>query len=230
MKTRFVFTFNNMADDTGLNERMLAFWKNRVTVTPSFLQIPGKKHYPFSVFDDKNLTAALKQKKDFILMDNNYDALFAFFVLGTHVNVTFSLTDDAKTGVPAFVDVFLEIVKSGSLVCARAAAEPFDTFLRNNNAVYNRTFLMPGLFWLNFFGPDEEKKQGGWQIEQNPYATRIERFPNGLFIQVGESPESCLTPEGEQRLLDATKAMPPVPPPDTSGHEVEITDPVDDKY
>ncbi len=72
-----------------------------------------------------------------------------------------------------------------------------------------RTFFASGLYWLNFFGPEEEAKQGGKALEINPYATEIKRLTNGLFIQVGETPFECYTDTGREQLINATKAMPP---------------------
>ena len=74
-----------------------------------------------------------------------------------------------------------------------------------------RTFYASGFFWLNFFGPEEEARQGGPALADNPCA-RATRFPNGLLLEVGESGLDAFTPEGERRLLDATRAMPPLPP------------------
>lgn len=70
-----------------------------------------------------------------------------------------------------------------------------------------RTFFADGLYWLNFFGPEEEALQGGSALEENPYA-KVERTPQGLILQVGDDPLKSETPEGEQRLVAATKAMP----------------------
>jgi len=75
-------------------------------------------------------------------------------------------------------------------------------------ALQRRTFYASGLYWLNFFGPKEEAKQGGAALAQNPFA-RVERLPQGLLMQVGEGPLDMLTPEGRQRLIQATAAMPP---------------------
>lgn len=77
-------------------------------------------------------------------------------------------------------------------------------------AGHPRTFYADGLYWLNFFGPDEEARQGGPSLADNPYAL-VRRQRNGLLIQVGESGMEMLTPEGEARLVAATRAMPPVP-------------------
>jgi hypothetical protein len=74
----------------------------------------------------------------------------------------------------------------------------------------NRTFYAAGLFWLNVLGPEEEARQGGPALAQNPFA-KVDRFPFGLVMQVGESPEDAATPEGVERLVKATQAMPPLP-------------------
>ena len=70
-----------------------------------------------------------------------------------------------------------------------------------------RTFYTSGLYWLNFFGPEEIKRQGGPALANNPLA-KVERLTQGILIQVGENPFQASTPEGEQKLKDATAAMP----------------------
>jgi len=74
-----------------------------------------------------------------------------------------------------------------------------------------RSFYADGLWWLNFFGPKEEARQGGANLAENPLA-RVERLPQGLLMEVGDGPLDILTPEGRQRLIDATRAMPPPVP------------------
>jgi hypothetical protein len=90
-------------------------------------------------------------------------------------------------------------------------------FQKNGDELYNnvydkigrRTYFAAGLYWLNFFGTEEEAKQGGKALENNPYATEVKRMANGLFIQVGESPFDCYTETGRELLINATNAMPP---------------------
>lgn len=76
---------------------------------------------------------------------------------------------------------------------------------------YNhRTFYSPVLFWLQYFGKKELKRQGGMEaLESNPLL-KTERIHNGLLIQVGESPYDAFTPEGEELLVRATRSLPPV--------------------
>jgi hypothetical protein len=73
-----------------------------------------------------------------------------------------------------------------------------------------RTFYASGLYWLNFFGPEEEAGQGGPSLAHNPFA-EVRRLPSGLFLQVCSSPTEAASPEGVRRLVQATSAMPPLP-------------------
>jgi hypothetical protein len=72
-----------------------------------------------------------------------------------------------------------------------------------------RTFYASGLYWLNYFGPAELARQGGAALAENPHA-RAEWLDGGLLLEVGSDPLDALTAEGEARLLDATRSMPPV--------------------
>jgi hypothetical protein len=72
-----------------------------------------------------------------------------------------------------------------------------------------RSFYADGLFWLNFFGPDELERQGGAAVADNPHA-RVEHVDGGLLLEVGDGHLDAATPEGEQRLLAATRALPPL--------------------
>ncbi len=63
--------------------------------------------------------------------------------------------------------------------------------------------------WLQYFGPKEFRLQGGEAIFQNPYI-KAEKMGEGVFIQVGENPLDAHTPEGEELIVKATRALPPV--------------------
>lgn len=65
--------------------------------------------------------------------------------------------------------------------------------------------IFPGLFWLNYFSAERMAELGGEKLFELPYATKIERLNGGIFIQIGDSPEEALTPEGEERLYKATE-------------------------
>jgi hypothetical protein len=99
-------------------------------------------------------------------------------------------------------------------------------------ARHERTFHMGGLYWLNWFGPEEAERQGGLAaVRANPYA-RTEVFGKSLLVEVGAGPLDARTAAGRQRLLDATAALPPVRPepeprPETVGGVRGVRDPVD---
>lgn len=74
---------------------------------------------------------------------------------------------------------------------------------------WSRTFLSSQLEWLQYYNHDELKRQGGDAILENPYI-KAERLCGGILVQVGESLEEAYSPEGQELLVKATKAMPPV--------------------
>ena len=74
---------------------------------------------------------------------------------------------------------------------------------------WSRTFLSSQLEWLQYYNHDELKRQGGDAIFENPYI-KAERLCGGILVQVGESLEEAYSPEGQELLVKATKAMPPV--------------------
>lgn len=72
-----------------------------------------------------------------------------------------------------------------------------------------RTIDFPGLFWLQYYGAEEFKMQGGMAILDNPYID-AQLIKDGIFIQVGESPYDIHTAEGEAQMIKANAAMPAV--------------------
>jgi hypothetical protein len=104
--------------------------------------------------------------------------------------------------------VFVDLINILNPTYARVHMEPQGQILhREHYSTVYRTFHAAGLYWLNFFGPDEEKAQGGPALADNPFATST-RLPQGLLLQVCDSPIEATTPEGIERLVAATRAMP----------------------
>jgi hypothetical protein len=63
---------------------------------------------------------------------------------------------------------------------------------------------------LDYFGKEELEKRGGFAaFESNPYV-QTQRIHDGLLVQVGDSPDAFDTPEGEQLLVNAINALPPL--------------------
>lgn len=74
----------------------------------------------------------------------------------------------------------------------------------------DRTWHSPSLVWLQYFGTQELKKQGGEAILKNPFIQAEKLATGGAFILVGNNPFDAYKPEGESLLVKATKAMPQV--------------------
>ena len=81
---------------------------------------------------------------------------------------------------------------------------------------HERSFYTDGLYWLNYFGPDELERLGGEALAENPHAV-VERLGKGLLLEVGADPLEAATPEGEERLVAATGMLP-------TGEEAEAED------
>ncbi|MEL1242842.1 hypothetical protein AAEO56_01100 [Flavobacterium sp. DGU11] len=85
----------------------------------------------------------------------------------------------------------------------------FRHFFRKHYSRHKRTKNFAGLYWLQYYGTEEFKKQGGKAILENPYIN-AQLIKDGIFIEVGHSPYDFQTPEGEALMINANAAMPPV--------------------
>lgn len=83
------------------------------------------------------------------------------------------------------------------------------SFFKKKYRDNRRTMDFPGLYWLQYYGAEEFKKQGGMAILDNPYID-ARLIKDGIFIQVGESPYHVHTKGGEEQMIKANAAMPPV--------------------
>ena len=63
-----------------------------------------------------------------------------------------------------------------------------------------------GFRWLNYLSPEEMALNGGKALYDLPYLTKAEQLGEGIFIQVGETPNDARTEEGQQQLFKATEA------------------------
>jgi hypothetical protein len=181
---------------------------------PNRIDITDKKSKQVSGFLDNEVIKALDIKKyavDLCIDNINTEIMFMHGRDGFIIGFSFPEIYVNKLDFKLIIDLYLSISRIAKVTFSFCNFDDkYVEILERNRDVFNRTFYAKGLRWLNFFGPGEEERQGGKAIEQNPYATRIERFPEGLFIHVGNSPFDCLTTEGEQQLVNATKAMPPL--------------------
>jgi hypothetical protein len=66
---------------------------------------------------------------------------------------------------------------------------------------------LPGLYWMNLFGPLYVQWFGADRFKRAP-ATTVEEYPDGtVFLQFGESAESCESAEVLQRQLETREVL-----------------------
>ena len=174
---------------------------------PKTLEVTGSSDRPIQSFLDSAVLKALDSRKRSIALLSD----------GSRVGVSqlrnrtaLSISFPPGPAIPEIRQLFFDLLRLIRPTYARThffrhAEELYEKHYKENN----RSFYANGLYWLNFFGPEEEARQGA-RLAQNPHA-RVERLPEGLVMEVGTSPEEALTPEGERKLLAATAALPSVP-------------------
>jgi hypothetical protein len=105
--------------------------------------------------------------------------------------------------------LFMNMVSEGHLLdngwCGASVTSILEKHFPSENG-YTITMLT----WLQYYGKEELEKRGGFAaFESNPYV-QTQRIHDGLIVQVGESPDAFDTPEGEQLLVNAINALPPL--------------------
>jgi hypothetical protein len=105
-------------------------------------------------------------------------------------------------------EIALRLVENLNLKKLEVSPVDFRSFHRKYRK-NQRTIDFPGLYWLQYYGDEEFKKQGGKAILDNPYI-EAQLIKDGIFIEVGKSPYDVHTPEGEELMIKANQAMPPV--------------------
>lgn len=175
---------------------------------PARLTVGNRKPTDISGYDAPALMKALDRAKDNLTLssaDESLKTLLWPLKDRTAISIYFNpgTTEQNRT-------LFVDLAESIEPTYGRCH---FYAAMKELNATHysrSRTFYASGLYWLNFFGPDEEARQGGPALERNPFV-RAQRFPHGLLLEVCESPWEAITPEGVQRLIQATESMPPLP-------------------
>jgi hypothetical protein len=176
----------------------------------------GWADFSISAFTDKKILKLLDPSK------RKYDSQMLHIVEGSgaHLQLCFTLSSHDGSGVtmanerdfltqPQIKEFFVQLV-----VCepfwAHAACHVTRTSFYNQHfntlEIEQKTMLAD----LNYFGKEELEKRGGFAaFESNPYL-QTQRIHDGLLVQVGESPDAFDTPEGEQLLVNAINALPPL--------------------
>jgi len=181
---------------------------------PTELEVTDKRNRPTSGYLDQSVLQALDRKKHFVELINRDSGLTVRVSqapdnssVGIHIQATLAATIPAGDLRKLFIDLIAAFGSPTYGVCRLAAHGR--ALHQAAYAQARRTFYASGLYWLNFFGPDEIARQGGKALADNPVAV-VNQLPQGLLIQVGDDPFRVATPSGEQKLKEATAAMPPL--------------------
>jgi hypothetical protein len=179
---------------------------------PDELAVPEKPAGAINSYVNEAVLKALDRKKHSVELINALEKLTVSLVqaptrsyLGIQIPATLAMKVPADEIRTLFVDL-IQILKRPTYGVCRLGAHA-RALHQAAYAQARRTFYTSGLYWLNFFGPDEIERQGGPALANNPIA-KVEHLPQGLLIQVGDDPFYAATPEGENKLKQATAAMP----------------------
>jgi hypothetical protein len=105
--------------------------------------------------------------------------------------------------------LFVDLIKAGPLLDRGWCGAYLSTIWERNLPNFGKV-TQPILTWMQYYGKEELEKRGGFAaFESNPYV-QTQRIHDGLLVQVGDSPDVFDTPEGEQLLVNAINALPPL--------------------
>ena len=188
--------------------------QNSFLPPPTELAATDKPERAISSYLDDAVLKALDRKKHVVELINKAEKVKVIFSqpsdrswFGIYMPATLAMQIPADEIRELFVDL-IQLLKTPTYAVCQLGAHA-GALHRAAYAQAPRTFYADGLFWLNFFGPDEIERQGGADLANNPIA-KVERLPQGILIQVGDDPFQAATPDGENKLKKATAAMPPL--------------------
>jgi hypothetical protein len=204
----------NRADFKGYDQLkdIVHYFENSFLPKPTLLKVTGLKDKKIENYVNGATINALNKKKHAVQF--HHDPLIASAIIiqlddETLINAYIPAADVKLLSINSLKEFLKELIirtnPSFGIVSYETCAEELHEKYYKDSP---RTFNSSGLQWLQFFGSDEEKRQGGTAIEQNPYI-KTERIANGLLVEVGESPFDACTQAGKDLLVMATKAMPP---------------------
>jgi hypothetical protein len=187
--------------------------ENSFLPRPTRVQVDGRAEREVKGYLDSQITKGLDRGAGTVKMSNPSEQLHAdIWQIPNRsiIGIFFPVSLVARLSASAIGQLFVDLIKIVHPTYARCHLDRLGSELHDAHySAKPRSFYADGLYWLNFFGPEEERRQGGSSLANNPHA-RVERLPEGLLLEVGNGPLDAATPEGERQLLDATAAMPPL--------------------
>jgi hypothetical protein len=187
--------------------------ENSFVPQPTRVQVDGRAEREVKGYLDSQITKGLDRGAGTVKMSNPSEQVHVDIwqipnrsIIGIFIPVTLVM----RLSAGAIRQLFIDLVEIVHPTYARCHLDRLGSALHEAHySAKPRSFYADGLYWLNFFGREEEARQGGSSLANNPHV-RVQRLPEGLLLEVGSGPLDAATPEGERQLLDATAAMPPL--------------------
>jgi hypothetical protein len=206
----------NQINIIDLTSEILQILNNSFLFKPVFLDQTDKKEIKISGYTDTKILKAAEdelRRKQYPLTlwgeDLSHSVTFGLSPFKYYFAFTFQLSLTQCNLDLQIKEIFIRINKLLNPNVASIWTTTNSVLLDKYFEWERRTPYFTMFSWLTYFGPEEFRKQGGDAIFENPYI-KAEKMGEGVFIQVGESPFDAATPEGEELIVKATRALPPV--------------------
>ena len=180
---------------------------------PTRLEGPGARPGPIEGYLDPEVGEALDRGGRSVMLTG--ERLWVD-LLQLRAQTSLSLRFSPDVPAAEIRRLFVDLVELVSPTYARRLEAAAQRLHEQHYRGHERSFYTDGLYWLNYVGPDELERLGGEALAENPHAV-VERLGEGLLLEVGADPLEAATPEGEERLVAATRMLP-------TGEEAEDED------
>jgi hypothetical protein len=153
-----------------------------------------------------------KRQLPFVLWGNGeeFSVSIAASELRYGFTIEFPYSTHSEISTSQIKELFLILCQLLNPEIARCYARNAFNSIRQKHFEWEcRTPNLDYFSWLQYFGKNEFRRQGGEAIFQNPYI-KAEWLGEGVLIEVGSEPLEAHTPEGEELIVKATRALPPV--------------------
>ena len=207
---------STIKNDKGRLLGILKFLNEKLDLpNPQLIETTTEYSRQINAWDFSEIEKYLEIEDRFLILKNTeYNVAFSIFPDFPKIQISINPNTYPEYLKISEKDLFIDIATQLSttieyIVCEdiEVSKTTYEDYIEFTE--WERTPRNPFLGWLQYYNHDELKRQGGDAIFENPYI-KAERLCGGILIQVGESLEEAYSPEGQELLVKATKAMPPV--------------------
>ena len=197
-------------------DRSIEILENSFLPRPDYLMVAGQKNKIIKSYADEKIKKLILKKK--YLQTCTHSGQVAVVLYGNIDEGNFNIgifyyAQNKPQEIEQIVDLFTSICQIETPCFAMAHPSKHFEYLKRAYRKYNRwrakERVSRGLYWLNYYGPEEIRKQGGDALLDNPYA-EMTPMGEGLFIRVGDNPLELQKKKNEKIFFDATAAMPEI--------------------